>query len=175
MSSGVTVGEGGEGVEETGLVRMNQGRLPEGGVGQCQAKERAGQGGAGGGRNGSWRWPWGGCWAVCEQNSWVRVGPPKREWGYMAFIFLSPGCGRSSLEQDGVGRQGGGSERVYLRQKRAEREVMAGQVSPEPPPLHTSEGGNVRDLPTQPAPWQPCWGPLWLDLGCVCDSLSPLH
>lgn len=45
MSSGVTVGEGGEGVEETELVRMNQGRLPEGGIGQCQAKEsRAGRG-----------------------------------------------------------------------------------------------------------------------------------
>ena len=63
----------------------------------------------------------------------------------------------------------------YLRQKRAEREVMAGQVSPEPPPLHTSEGGNVRDLPTQPAPCQPYWGTLWLDLGCVCDSLSTLN
>ena len=109
------MGEGGEGVEEAKLVGMNEGRLPEGGVGQCQTKERAGQGGAERGRNGSWRGPWGCvCWAVCEHNSWVRVGPPKREWGYIVFVFLSLGCRRGSPEQDGDGKQGGGSERVHL-------------------------------------------------------------
>ena len=41
--------------------------------------------------------------------------------------------------------------------KRAERGIMTGQVSPEPPPHFTSEGDNTRDLPTQPDPWQPCW------------------
>lgn len=39
------MGEGGEGVEDAELVESNQGRLPEGGVCQCQAKRRAGRGG----------------------------------------------------------------------------------------------------------------------------------
>lgn len=39
------MGEGGEGVEDAELVESNQGRLPEGGVCQCQAKGRAEQGG----------------------------------------------------------------------------------------------------------------------------------
>lgn len=62
----MTAGEGGEGVEEAELVGVNQGRLPEGGVSQCQVKERAGQGRAGGGRSRAPEMAEGGCWSVCE-------------------------------------------------------------------------------------------------------------
>lgn len=50
---GVTAREVEEEVKEAELVGINQERLPKGGVGQCQGKERARQGGAGGGRCGS--------------------------------------------------------------------------------------------------------------------------
>lgn len=46
---------------------------------------------------------------------------PEPEWGpqggirgYTVSVSLSLGCGRGFPEQDGVGRQAGGSERVHL-------------------------------------------------------------
>lgn len=80
----------GSGRSRTGWI--NQGRLPEGSVGQCEAKESAEQGRAAGGRSRSPEMD-GGCWAVWERNSWARVGSTERKSGTHWFVFLSPGCG----------------------------------------------------------------------------------